>query len=119
MSENHKKYELVYIIHPEQTDDRVNEIAQGLKAAIEKEGGAVEHLEQWGKKRLAYLVQKQRYGYYTLIILSAPPASVNGLELLLKHDEHVIKYITLQHDPRSALKPPPIESTSFFSHNRR
>lgn len=118
MSAESKKYELVYIADPERTDEQLGEIGKALKTLIENEGGKVEHIEQWGKKRLAYQVKKQRYGYYTLFHYTAMPKIVAMVELALKHHEHVLKYITFNHDPRSALKLTSMDSTSYYNTNR-
>ena len=114
------KYELVFIIDPEKTDEQVATIGEETKSLIEKESGTVDLVEQWGKRKLAYAVKKKRYGFYTLIHYSSPPEVVSKLELHLKHSESVIKYITLKFDERSAVRPPQVDSTvSYGSADRR
>ena len=104
-----RKYELVFITHPERTDEQLAAITDKVKAAIEKDSGTVDHVEQWGKRKLSYKVKKQSYGYYTLIHFTASPDSIIKLEQGLKYDENVIKWITLNHHPKTMLKPPAID----------
>ena len=113
-----RKYEIVFITNPEKTDEQVASLTEEIKAVIEKEGGEVEHVEQWGKRKLAYTVKKNRYGHYTLLHATMPAESVSKLETSFKYSEAVIKYITLTHDPRSALRPTQEESSgSYYNRN--
>ncbi len=114
-----KKYELIYITDPEKSDEQVEAVIGEIKAFIEKESGTVDLVEQWGKRKLAYAVKKNRYGFYTLIHYSCPPDINSKVELHLKHNESVIKYITLKYDSRSALRPPQMDSAAYGSTERR
>ncbi|GMT42100.1 MAG: 30S ribosomal protein S6 [bacterium] len=107
-----KKYEVIYIADPEKTDENVALLAEEIKGFIEKEGGSVDHVEQWGKKKLAYPVKKNRYGFYTLLLVSGQPEIVLKIERSLKLNESIIKYVTLIHHPLSAIKPTQMETTS-------
>ncbi len=115
-----RKYETVYIADPEKTDEQIAELAESIKSFIEKEGGTVEQVEPWGKKKLAYTVKKQKYGYYTLLLHSAPSDIVAKLERFLKYNESVIKYQTLIHDERSGLRPSTADpATSHYGRDSR
>lgn len=113
-----RKYEGVVIIDPEKTDEQVTKTADEIKAFIEKEGGSVDHVDQWGKKKLAYTVKKRKYGFYTLFVFSGTNDIVLKLERLLKHNESIIKYITLKYDPRSSLKPTSADASSSYKESR-
>ncbi len=114
-----RKYELVYIAEPDRSETQIGELTTEIKSFIENEGGTIEHVEQWGKKKLAYLVKKHRYGHFTMVIFDAPPEIVAKLERMLKHHDNVIKYISLLRDARSTLmKPPAGDSSTFYSHDR-
>lgn len=90
-------YETIIIIN-----SNLDEAA--TKATVEKftsligENGAVESVEEWGKKRLAYPVQKQTEGYYTLINFSSKPEFVDELERIYNITDEVIKYIVIKKD---------------------
>ncbi len=113
------KYELVFITDPEKGDEQLQAVAEDTKSFIEKEGGSVELVEQWGKRKLAYAVKKKRFGYYTLFHYSGPSDIVAKIALHLKHNESVIKYITLNYDPRTITRPTQMESSSSYSSDRR
>ena len=112
------KYELVVITHPEKTEEQLQEITDGLKSFIEKEGGSIELIEQWGKRKLSYLVKKNRFGYYTMFHYDGPSDIVAKLELHMKHNESVIKYITLNYDPRTMTRPTQAETSAPYSSDR-
>jgi len=113
------KYEFVFITNPEKNDEQLQAVADDTKSFLEKEGGSVELVEQWGKRKLAYAVKKNRFGYYTLFHYSGPSDIVAKIELHLKHNESVIKYITLNYDPRTITRPTQMESSSSYSSDRR
>jgi small subunit ribosomal protein S6 len=99
------KYECVYIVEPEKTEDQVTQMSVDLKAFIEKEGGVVDHIEQWGKKKNAYTIGKSRYGYYTLVHYTGIGALVAKVERNLNLNESVLKFITVNHHPQTLLRP--------------
>ncbi|MBI3581349.1 MAG: 30S ribosomal protein S6 [Nitrospinae bacterium] len=107
------KYEAVFIVEPDKTEDQVVKLAEDLKAFIEKEGGVVEHIEQWGKKKLAYSVGKHRYGYYTMFHYTISGPTVAKVERNLKLNESVVKYVTLSHHAQTMLRPSSEMPTSY------
>jgi small subunit ribosomal protein S6 len=111
---HHKKYELVFITNPEQNEEQLTKLADVVKELITKDDGSVETVEQWGKKRLAYAVKKQRYGYYTLFHFTAHPKTIDELELNLKHNDNIIRWIVLNQHPKSGAKPPVVESGGSY-----
>jgi len=112
-----KKYELVFITNPEHTEEQLAAVIETVKGLITKDGGAVETVEPWGKKRLAYAVKKHRYGYYTLFHLTAHPKTIDELELNLKHNDSVIRWIVLNQHPKSATKAPVAEAGAYYNSN--
>jgi len=114
-----RQYEVVYIVDPEKSDEQVTQLAEEIKVFLEKEGGNVEHIEQWGKKKLAYAVKKNRYGSYTLLHVSGLPEIVGKLERTLKLNEAVIKYVALARHPLSTLKPTQMDSFHSYHNEER
>ncbi len=92
------KYEILYIIHPDLTEEAMTEEAEKYKAMIEADGGEVSNLEKWGKRKLAYEVKKQREGYYVLMNVVAKPETVNNLDRVFKISETVIRQLILRED---------------------
>ena len=113
------KYELVFITHPEKSEEQLQAVVDDTKSFIEKEGGSVELVEQWGKRKLAYTVKKNKFGYYTLFHYSSPPETIAKIELHMKHNESIIKYITLTYDPRTMERPTQAETSSSYNNERR
>ncbi|HOQ63513.1 MAG TPA: 30S ribosomal protein S6, partial [Clostridia bacterium] len=75
---------------------------------IEQHAGKVENVEEWGKRRLAYLVDDKPEGYYVLVNFSAPSTFPKELERVLEIDEGVMRYlITRVEHKRSNVKPQP------------
>jgi small subunit ribosomal protein S6 len=107
------KYEAVFIVEPEKTEDQVVQMANDFKTFIEKEGGTVDHIEQWGKKKLTYQIGKARYGYFTMFHYSIAGPVVAKIERNLKLNESVIKFITLEYNPQTLLRPSSEMPTSY------
>lgn len=99
------KYEVVYIVEPEKTDEQVAHFAEEVKSFVAREGGVVDHVEQWGKKKLAYTITKNRYGHYTLLHVTGPGEIVAKLERFLNINESVVKFLTLKHHEKTMLRP--------------
>ena len=77
-----REYEAVYIIKPNFEDEKYPEIIEKYTALIQNNGGEIVSVEPWGKKRLAYEIEKLREGYYVLTRFNAGlgthPRSWNG-----------------------------------------
>ncbi|MBQ9267793.1 MAG: 30S ribosomal protein S6 [Clostridia bacterium] len=90
-------YETIIIIN-----SNLDEAA--TKASIEKvtnligEHGKVESVEEWGKRRLAYPINKQPEGYYTLINFSSNPEFIDELERIYNITDEIIKHIVIKKD---------------------
>jgi small subunit ribosomal protein S6 len=59
-------------------------------------GGKVKHSENWGLRKLAYPIQKKSTGFYFLIDFDAEGSVVAGLELMMKRDERVMRFLTVK-----------------------
>ena len=77
-------YEELFIIKPDATEEEIDQVIEQLTGVITSAGGAVDKVEKWGKRRLAYRVEKQREGYYVLIQFSSGPQTVKELERRLR-----------------------------------
>ncbi len=88
-------YETVFIISPELNDDDVKECSGRIEELITKYKGEIVTVENWGKKRLAYEVKRQRYGTYILIHFKGTSELLKELERTYKMSETIIKYIII------------------------
>lgn len=99
-------YELLYIVDTTLEEEPRKELIARFNALIEQNEGKVEKVEEWGKRRLAYLVDKKPEGYYVLVDFSAPTALPKELERNLEIDDKVMRYlITRVEHKHSNVKP--------------
>jgi len=88
-----RNYELVCIIQPELDETAFNEAVDKVKGWISDAGGSVSKVDVWGKRRLAYLIRKQREGQYVLLNVSLPPAATTDLERNIRFLEPVMRHM--------------------------
>ena len=88
-----RNYELVVIIHPDLDDEAINGSVEKITDWITKSGGRIEKVDNWGKRHLAYEIQKQDEGVYFLLNTAMPTESVVYLERNLKILEPVMRYL--------------------------
>jgi small subunit ribosomal protein S6 len=88
-----RTYELITVFHPEATDDARREVQDKVRAAVEKFGGEIQGVDDWGKRKLAYPVRKHRYGQMVRVQMQAEPRVVHDLDQVLRHAEPVIRYM--------------------------
>jgi small subunit ribosomal protein S6 len=95
-------YELTFIMGEAATAEQAAAKTKELTALITQAGGTVEKEEAWGKRELAYVIQKNRSGFYTTLWFSLPPTALQAFERALRFDEQIIRslvtkaYITAQ-----------------------
>ena len=88
-------YELVIIIHPDLDDEAVNQAIDKIKGWIEAGKGKIVEIQEWGKRRLAYQIQKQNEGLYYLMKLELDPASNAEIERNIRILEPVMRYMLI------------------------
>ena len=88
-----RTYELVVIIHPDLDDEAVNQAIDKIKGWIETGKGKIVEVQEWGKRRLAYQIQKQNEGLYYLLKLELDPASNAEIERNIRILEPVMRYM--------------------------
>ncbi|MBI1357815.1 MAG: 30S ribosomal protein S6 [Acidobacteria bacterium] len=92
-------YELIYIVKPDLLEDEADAVSEMVKEVIETGGGTIDKIDKWGKRRLAYRVQKYQDGYYTLMQYSAEDAKLpKEIERRLRVADPVIKFMTVRID---------------------
>jgi small subunit ribosomal protein S6 len=88
-----RTYELVIIVHPDLDDEAVNQAVDKIKNWIEAGKGKIAEVQEWGKRRLAYPIQKQYEGLYYLLKLELDPANNAELERNIRILEPVMRYM--------------------------
>ena len=96
-------YETLFIVNPVLEDSQIDAIVTRTKELIEKHGGVIKSLEPWGRKRMAYIINKKNNGYYALIEFDAPAESITSLERFYNLEEEVMRHIIVKLDKKTLL----------------
>ena len=91
-------YEELFIAKPDAPDEEVDQFVEQLRTHLTNSGATVDKVDKWGKRRLAYKVDKYREGSYVLFQFSAGPDTVKELERRLRVSDLVIKFLTVRTD---------------------
>ena len=87
-------YELVYIINPALEEDTRKELIARFSGMIEQNGGTVDTIDEWGKRRLAYPINDLPEGYYVLVRYTAGPTVPKEIERNMGITDNVLRYLT-------------------------
>ncbi len=94
-----KRYETVFILTPVLSEEQAKEAAKKVGQFLKQQKAKVLHEEVWGLRKLAYPIQKKSTGFYFLYeFTSDAPTIVKDLEVFLKRDERVLRYLTVAMD---------------------
>jgi small subunit ribosomal protein S6 len=91
-------YEELFIIKPDAPEEEVDALVEQMKTNLTNAGATVDKVDKWGKRRLAYRVDKFREGTYVLIQFQAEPDMVKEFERRLRVSELVLKFLTVRID---------------------
>jgi len=95
-----RKYETFFIVDADLPDEVNAVVDEKLKSVVGSNGGLVITYTSWGKKKLAYPVNKRTRGHYVLMEYAGGPELVAELERNMRLDERVLKFITVKLDDR-------------------
>ncbi len=90
-----RNYELMFIIHPDLDDTALNGVVEKVKSWIVDAGGSIAKVDLWGRRRLAYSIQKQREGQYVLINAQMAPTFSAELDRNMRFLEPVMRSMLL------------------------
>jgi small subunit ribosomal protein S6 len=91
-------YESAVIINAALDDEQIQSVIARIKENIVNNGGEIREVEDWGRKRLAYVVKKSKIGYYAIFRFDAPSSIVAKLERAYQLDEHILRFLTITLD---------------------
>ena len=86
-----RQYELMVILDPELDERTVAPSLDKFLTVVTKEGGSVDNVDIWGRRRLAYDIKKKSEGIYAVVNLSATPATAQELDRQLGLNESVLR----------------------------
>lgn len=88
-----RTYEVVLIFHPELDETALNDALDKVKGWVTTAGGTITKVDSWGKRRLAYVIRKQREGQYFLMTTEIPPTATAEFDRNLRFHEPLIRFM--------------------------
>ena len=92
------KYELAVVVSAKIEDEERAQVVEKCKALVERFGGTITEVDEWGKKRLAYEVQKMKEGFYYFIKFDAEGTVPAEIESRIRIMDNVIRYLCVRQD---------------------
>ena len=89
-----RHYEVVFIVHPDQSE-QVPAMIERYRTLITSNGGSIHRLEDWGRRQLAYPIQKIHKAHYVLMNIECSLAVLEELELAFKFNDAVLRHLTM------------------------
>ncbi|WP_067834980.1 30S ribosomal protein S6 [Nocardia lijiangensis] len=93
-----RRYEVMVILDPSLDERIVGPSLDNMLSVVKTEGGKIDKVDIWGRRRLAYEIRKQAEGIYAVVDLTATPATVSELDRQLGLNESVLRTKVLRHD---------------------
>ena len=94
------KYELAVVVSAKIEDDERAAVVEKAKALVERFGGQITNVDDWGKRRLAYEVQKMKEAYYYFIQFDAESTVPAEIESRIRIMDNVIRYLCVRQDEK-------------------
>ena len=92
------KYELAVVVSAKIEDDERAAVVDKCKALVERFGGNITEVDEWGKKKLAYEIQKMKEGFYHFVQFDAPATCPAEVEKRVRIVDNVIRYLCVRKD---------------------
>jgi small subunit ribosomal protein S6 len=92
-------YEIVVVLRPDLEEDAINAAIARVHQRITENGGTVANTDRWGRRRLAYAIQKYRDGFYVLSVFSLDSGQVARLRQTLGLHEDLLRFVVADHHP--------------------
>ncbi len=89
-----RHYEIVFIVHPDQSE-QVPAMIERYKALVESQEGKIHRVEDWGRRQLAYQIQKVAKAHYVLMNVECQPATLAEIEHAFKFNDAVLRHLTI------------------------
>jgi len=92
-----RHYEIVFMVHPDQSE-QVPAMNERYRAMIEQGGGTIHRLEDWGRRQLAYPINKVYKAHYILLNIESEPAVIEELTGAFRFNDAVIRHMVIKRD---------------------
>jgi len=101
-----RHYEIVFIVHPDQSE-QVPGMIERYRSTVTAKGGKVHRLEDWGRRQMAYPIQKMHKAHYVLMNIECDQDTLAELEHSFKFNDAVLRHLTVKMD-RAWITPSPM-----------
>ncbi|HKX54157.1 MAG TPA: 30S ribosomal protein S6 [Nitrosospira sp.] len=92
-----RHYEIVFIVHPDQSE-QVPAMIERYRGIVTARNGQVHRLEDWGRRQLAYLIQKVHKAHYVLMNIECDQETLDELEHAFKFNDAILRHLTIKMD---------------------
>ena len=92
-----RHYEVVFMVHPDQSE-QVSAMVERYRSMIESDGGSLHRLEDWGRRQLAYPINKIHKAHYVLMNVECTDGALDGLTSAFKFNDAVIRHLIIRRD---------------------
>ena len=90
-----RKYEVIFIVKP-LDEEAINGVVAKFENIITTNGGNIDKIDRWGKKRIAYEIKDNTDGYYCLFYITAEPAVINEVDRVMKITDEILKHMIIK-----------------------
>ena len=98
-----RKYELVYVVSPDATDDQVTEVHTQVESIVQRMHGQLEKTDNWGRRKLAYEIGRHKEGTYVLEVINGDGELMKEIDRRLKVTDLVIRHLVVRVDEEQAV----------------
>ena len=95
-----KAYEALIILDPALSEDDRGAAIKRITDLVTDNGGSLDNIDEWGKRKLAYEINKQTEGDYILVEFHAQPAAIDEIDRVLSIADQVVRFITVNRDEK-------------------
>lgn len=92
-----RHYEVVFLVHPDQSE-QVNAMIERYRALVEGDGGVIHRLEDWGRRQLAYPIQRLLKAHYVLMNIECTQPALDELKAAFRFNDAVLRHLIIQRD---------------------
>lgn len=101
-----RHYEIVFMVHPDQSE-QVPGMIERYTGAIKEAGGSIHRLEDWGRRQLAYPIEKLHKAHYVLMNIECDKETLEEIEHAFKFNDAVLRHLTIKMD-QAVTEPSPM-----------
>jgi small subunit ribosomal protein S6 len=98
-----RKYELVYVVSPEATDEQVTDLHNQVEQIVQRIGGTIEKTDNWGRRKLAYEIGRHKEATYVLEVIQGTGELMKEIDRRLKVSDLVIRHLVVRVDEEQAV----------------